>query len=248
MADKILYWEFDDKTGTLSISKKSVGYDFERQYSFVLTRYKDKYTHEESLKINSFYNCKENGCICTYIYSLDKDLKKLMRYGVAFDKILYADLQQQIEKVYLQLKEDYSKSKEKTETKDFEEKELKNFLEMISEVIKEFEFKTGYYHIPVEQFNLLVEESGYSDYDLKGIKEILSKKDYIKCGKNRLTNIVRIGTKPIRVISFNKKMLIDNGYITKDEEVEKNKHAKETTNNGSADNTDGIVEDKKNGK
>ena len=201
MAGKKIEWDFDKDNGIIFVSDKSKDADIEKAFSFKLTRYKNNSTYEESLRVESFYNGIQNGYVDTFIYSLDKDLKKLMRFGVAFSGIVYADLQKEIENIYLSLK--IFASEDENGPKMVDKEVMEHILQMIGEFIKEFDIKDKYYHIPVEQFNLLIEESDFSKYDIISIKKWLAENKYIKCGIGRLTNLVRVKEKPIRVISFN---------------------------------------------
>jgi len=205
---KKIVWLFDEKNGILSISNESKEADSEKAFSFKLTRYKDSTSHEESLKITCYYDdgvngSQNNGNINTHIYDLDKDLKGLMKYGVAFSGVLFSDLQQQIQKVYLQLTVQ-PPEKDPNAPKMVDDSVMQEILSMIGECIKAFDFDDKFYNIPVEQFNQLIEDSEYRVYSLKEIKIWLAdqSKGYTKCGKGRLTNIVRIKDKPTRVISF----------------------------------------------
>ena len=198
---KKIVWKFNQSNSTLSVSEESNEADNEKAFSFKLTRYKNKETFQESLRIESFYNGAENGYIDTFIYSLDNDLKQLKKYGVAFSVHVYSDLKQEIENVYLSLspiEPAYDENAPKTVDKIV----MKAILEMIGEVINVFELNDGYYHIPVEQFNLLIEESEFNEYDITSIKKWLSINDFIKCGIGRFTNLIRVNGKPTRVISF----------------------------------------------
>lgn len=198
---KKIIWEFNHSESTLSVSEESKEAENEKAFSFKLTRYKNKETYQESLRIESFYNGAENGYIDTFIYSLDNDLKQLKKYGVAFSGIVYTGLKQEIENVYLSLspiEPAYDENAPKTVDKIV----MKAILEMIGEVVNVFGLDEGYYHIPVEQFNLLIDESEFKEYNITSIKEWLSKNNFIKCGIGRFTNLVRLNQKPTRVISF----------------------------------------------
>lgn len=200
MAGKKVIWEFDEKEEKIFVSDKSTGAHVEEPFSFILKRYKDADTKEEHLEIKCKYNEEDNGTVSTYIYNLSKDLKEFLKYGIAFSNTIYNDLEMEIRKHYLELKRNDIEKVHK-------DADMQSIFDMICEVIKTFDdgATEEYYNIPVEQFNSLIEESKYSKkYDLITIKKWFMNEDnqYIKCGKGRLSNIVRIKGKPTRVISF----------------------------------------------
>ena len=125
---------------------------------------------------------------------------------MAFSGIVFASLQNEIEKVYLPMNV-VDPLVDPNAPKLVDNTVMQSVLSMIGDVIGEFDLKDGYYHIPVDVFNQLIQESDYTDYDLGSIKEWLANpaNGYIKCGVGRLTNLVRIKDKPTRVISFKKK-------------------------------------------
>ena len=79
----------------------------------------------------------------------------------------------------------------------------------------------------VNEFESIVKDSDYSMYSLSDIRERLKEQGYIKCGKGRTSNLVRLnkGSEPVRVISFFKEKinhLISNIENKKDEAVSLN--------------------------
>ncbi|MGH4117922.1 hypothetical protein [Clostridium sp.] len=220
---KKILWETDKAAGTIKVSNKSIKYEIEQSFSFKLTRYKNK-KYEESLRIECFYNDGKNGVVDTFIYRLDKDLKDFMKYGVAFSELVYKDFQKEIEKAYMYL-EATDPVEDENAPKMVDDKIMEGtegILSMIGSVITEFHTKDEYYHIPVEEFNMLINESDFKIYDLVKIKEWLSKKKFLKCVKGRTTNIVRLKPteKPIRVISINVSE-IEKYIPNKSEDIEK---------------------------
>ena len=79
---KNVRWEFDKANATIYVSDDSVKADNEKRFSFKIERYKDEVTREESLKVLSILDGKENGSIVTSILNLSDDIKQLKRFGV----------------------------------------------------------------------------------------------------------------------------------------------------------------------
>ncbi|WP_101909251.1 hypothetical protein [Marasmitruncus massiliensis] len=195
----------DDGYANLFIKNDCVNCDFEKMFSFQLRRKKVIQTYQEHLIIESFYNNEPNGSIETNIYSLGKDLKQFMQYGVAFSSIVYADLQNEIEKNYLTLPIQYVNLYEKKLTDDI--------LHLVAELCSEYELVDGFYDIPVDQFNKSIQDSEYSDHDLKEIKKMLKDLNYTQCNTGRYSYLTRINEKPTRVMRIKAKEL--NQYISK---------------------------------
>lgn len=195
---KFTGWDFEKDTIYIKDERKDA--EREKAFSFKLTRYKDKNTHEESLRIESFYKGNENGYIDTHIYDLGADLKKLKRYGVAFERSVYMNLQKKIEEVYLSL-DRVDPDENPNAPKHIDDSIMNEMISMIGDFAEQYELIDGCYHIPVENFNELIQESVYNEYNISEIKEWLKKYNYIKTGIGRYTNVKRIRNKATRVIS-----------------------------------------------
>lgn len=129
-----------------------------------------------------------------------------MQYGVAFSPIVYADLQNEIEKNYLTLPIQYINLYEKKPTDDI--------LHLVAELCSEYELVDGFYDIPVDQFNKSIQDSEYSDHDLKEIKKMLKDLNYTQCNTGRYSYLTRINEKPTRVMRIKANEL--NQYISKE--------------------------------
>lgn len=166
------------------------------KFHFKLTRYKDLTTHLESLKIDSFFEGKENGSITTTIYSLEDDIKELMKYGVAFSAIVFRDMRKVIEENYLLLN-----TVPVTVESD---KRFNSLIKLVDGIIGEQEDKgRGYCSIPVKEFDELAKECEYNDYEIRALREKLANGGFIQTGNGRYTVTERIKDKPVRVIRFN---------------------------------------------
>lgn len=228
---KRLFWEFinnlSEKTGEIIVDEeRSSEIELEKQFKFSLKRHKNS-KHEEWLQIQCLYNGNDNGNIETSLADLDKDIKKFERYGVALDGFAYASLILSIRSNYLALGINEAKGKDIILTDDV----FNNILQMLCEVVIEYyngiEYNKDTYDMAVNEFESIVKDSDYSMYSLSDIRERLKEQGYIKCGKGRTSNLVRLnkGSEPVRVISFFKEKinhLISNIENKKDEAVSLN--------------------------
>lgn len=197
---KDIFWVFDSPD-MVKVSPDSTKTDIEKQFVFRLTRYKDAETHEESLKIESLLNGQPNGFIVTTIYSLDSDIKELMKFGVVLSALQFRELRIVIEKNYLSLAVTPIEFESDTRLKDFLAL-AKEFVEGDKKLITE-----DFCYIRVNDFNGLAEDSGYSSYEIRALRSALASQKYIRTMGNRNAIIVRLHDKPERVIAFYREKL-----------------------------------------
>lgn len=174
--------------------------DSKNDFSFKLIRYKDKDTHKESLKIISLYKDDDNGYIITSVVSLEKDIKKLMDFGVVLSSLEFKDLCMAIEENYLAL--------DKKTISLLEDSRLADLVDQVKSFVSGNEklITAELCFIPVADFNGLAEDCGYYTYEMKALREQLATDKYIKTSKNtsgtRYAVLERIDDKPQRVIAF----------------------------------------------
>lgn len=187
------------------------------RFYFELTRYKDSATHVESLKIDSFYDGKENGSITTTIYSLEDDIRELMKYGVAFSTIVFRDMRKTIEENYLLLNT-------VTVTVKSDDR-FNSLINLVNENMKKQENASeDFYSIPVKDFDELAKDCEYKDYEMRVLREKLAKSGLIKAGNERYTTTDRIKDKVVRVIKFD----IDEVKKTASSEISSNEEKSDT--------------------
>lgn len=197
---KRVIWKFETPD-RVTVSDASTRADAEKKFEFVLTRYKDSDTHEESLRIDSYKEGKENGSIVTTPYSLDSELTNLKRYGVMFSPLAFRDLRKVIEENYLDIKET-------AVTLDGDDRR-----DSLISLVKEFVIgntdlvEPDFCYIPVNQFNGLAEDCGYLAYEMKTLRASLEKDGYIRKQGERYTVLHRINSKPERTIAFHQSKL-----------------------------------------
>lgn len=197
MENKVV-WGFDVDTGVLSVDEKCYGeiVDFVKQYTFELIRYKDTETKEEALEIKCKENGDDNGSIMTNLFSLDKDIKQFMRYGVAFSDLDYSTLVLEIRKIYGQI--------DKAVPKNQFNESIENLLTFVGEYIAQGkdDGKSELCNIPINTFNSMLQDCGISQMDIASFKKSLQSTGYIKTGAGRLTRLVREKDDVARVITF----------------------------------------------
>lgn len=191
-------WEFQ-KPNTIVYAEDTD--NIKKRFSFQLVRYKDNDTYEESLKIISLLNGKDNGSIVTDIMSLDKDIKQLMKYGVVLSALDFRDLRIAIENSYLDIPETEVKLSDDTRLTDLLAA-VKTFVEGDRTLITQ-----KYCFIQVIHFNELAEDCGYDSYEMKNLRNMLHTKQYIRKQGDRYAVLERIANKPQRVIAFDREKL-----------------------------------------
>lgn len=196
---KMVHWVFD--TDTIKVSNNSVQADREKRFSFHLIRYKDSNTYEESLKIECYLDGNNNGSILTDICNLEHDLKLFVRYGVVLSAIDFRDIRKVIEDNYLLLNAIPISLTDDTQ--------LKNLLDAVKEYVQQDKhFLRGKLaFVPVRDFNGLAEDCGYSSYEMRALRSKLAENGYLCKQGDRYAGIVRLYSKPERVMSFNQDKL-----------------------------------------
>lgn len=218
---KSVVWVFDSKTGMMCVdtvtSKKA---ELEARFSFKLEVYKDSETHVESMKITNFKDGSENGSITTSIVDLPQDIKKFKRFGVVIGDTYFRDLASDIAKHYLDIQ---------VSTVSFARND-ERFNDLIRQVTDFITGLEGYIterfcYIPVNEFNGLAVDCGYSDYEMRTLREQLVQSGFIHKDEKsgRYTKIQRIKKdKPERVIAFDREKL----EVAMPEKQDKQKKAK----------------------
>lgn len=170
-------------------------------FSFRLERYKDDSTHEESLKISSLLDGNDNGFIITTIYNLEKDITQLMKYGVVLSVIEFKDLQQAIVNNYLKLKP--------VAISLDSDSRFTELIALVREYVDSNEdlIANNFCYIPVNEFNILAEDCGFYEYEIKILRRQLRDKDYIHTTGNRYAIPARIKNRVVRAIAFKKDKL-----------------------------------------
>lgn len=165
-------------------------------FSFRLERYKDSSTYEESLKIFSVVNDKDNGFIVTTIYNLEKEIEQLMKYGVILSPIEFKDLHKVIKANYLNL---VSVPVSLAKDSRFDEliTSVKEYVNGNADLITK-----DFCYVPVAEFNTLVEDCGFYEYEMKALRRQLKDEGYIRTEGNRYAIPKRIKDKVARVIAF----------------------------------------------
>jgi len=197
---KKIVWKFDKDTQTISIDENnSSQFELEKQFTFKLTRYKDNDSKKELLHIQCKLDGEPNGSKEVAISNIERPLREFADYGAAFSGLIYADLQKTIELSYLKL--------EKEEYISEDDEKMVTVCKMLGEIISTYDLKDGMYHIPVEQFDQLLDEDNHHKSEIKAIKQWLKGHDYTMTSGDRLSYLVRLKDKPIRAISIKKEKI-----------------------------------------
>lgn len=200
---KIVVWCFDRNTSIMSVNiDKSAKAELEGQFSFKLERYKDSDTHEESIKITNYKNGSENGVVVTSILDLASDITKFKKFGVVIGDTYFRDLVKQIELIYLEIDE-------VPVTFDNDDGRMNDLISQVKEYVTGSSdlVEKDFCYIPVTMFNGLVEDCGYRSYEMKTLREQLSKGGYIHMKSGRFAILKRIKDKPERVVAFYREKL-----------------------------------------
>lgn len=192
-----IVWTFNKEKSTISAGNAT-------PFSFELERYKDANTFEETLKISSLLKGEANGFIVTTIYNLGKDIKQLKKYGVVLSDIDFIDLQKAIENNYLKLKIESVNLEKDSKDHRFEDliASVKEFVDGNVDLIT-----NDLCYVPVNEFNGLVKDCKYYEYEMKALREQLATQGYIQTPENRYTKVVRIKGKGVRAIAFKRDKL-----------------------------------------
>lgn len=193
---KKVIWKFVNPGG-IFVAEESTKADAEKKFSFLLTRYKDSDTHEESLRIDCFKDEEENGSIVTTPCSLDNDLVDLKRYGVMFSPIVFRDLRKVIEENYLDIQE-------KAVSLSDNDKRQATLIELVKEFVSGDSdlVKKDFCYVPVNQFNGFAEDCGYYSYEMRTLRVSLAKGGYIRKQGDRYAVSHRINNKMERTVAF----------------------------------------------
>lgn len=200
MSDKRVYWEFV-APDIIRVSDDCDDKAKEKLFPFQLVRYKDSDTHEESLKIISIVDGTENGSIVTNILDLEKDIKQLMRFGVVLNQIEFREICRRIEENYVSLNKTPVTLGNDSRLGDLIE-EVKKYVRSSADYITEDDC-----YVPVNDFNGMASDGGYSGYEMKTLRKTLASGGYIRTTPGRYATLARIRNKPERVIAFDRKKL-----------------------------------------
>lgn len=172
------------------------------QFSFKLERYKDSDTYEESLKIYSIDGEKDNGFIITSIFNLSRDIEKLKKYGVLLSAIDFRDIEKLIEANYLKL-EPVTVSLDSDTRFDELIEAVKEHMNGNKDMIT-----NDLCYILVNDFNDLVKDCGFYEYEMRALRGQLKDKGYILTKGNRYAIPARIKKdKVVRAIAFKRDKL-----------------------------------------
>jgi len=198
---KQVNWIFDN--GVMRVdTESSYKADVESRFQFKLVIYKDADTHIESIKITNYKDGQENGSIVTSILDLGKDLRTFKKFGVVMGDTYFRDLAQKIEINYPNIEVgEVTISKSDTRYNELIT-EVKDYLSGSAEYITE-----DFCYIPVNMFNEICDDCGYSDYEMKNLRSQLAQDKYIHVVSGRYAILKRLGSKPERVIAFYRKKL-----------------------------------------
>lgn len=221
MEKKKVSWKFDPKSSMIFVSKEeSSSAELEARFKFQLEIFKDSETHIESMKITNYVIDKEvvaagewesavgteNGSIITSVVNLPQDIKKFKQFGVVIGDTYYRDLAKRIE-------EEYSNIKVSTVTFAKNDTRYNDLLDEIKRFFTEYNdgdyITVDFCNIPVNLFNGLAYDCGYSEYEMKNLRVQLGKDNYIYVDEKsgRYAILKRISSKPERVIAFYRKKL-----------------------------------------
>lgn len=217
---KKVHWDFDSVNSVMYVSEKSKLADIEARFKFKLVIYKDSETHVESMKITNYVIDKqlvvdkkwvdaagaENGSIVTSIVDLPQDIKKFKQFGVVMGDTYFRDLARRIEQEYA----DITVSTVTLSDSDDRYKDLIDEIRRYFEEYKEKDYVTGdSCYMPVNMFNGLVYDCGYSEYEMKNLRGQLAQDGYIYHNKEsgRYAILKRLSGKPERVIAFKRDKL-----------------------------------------
>ncbi len=200
---KNVVWMFDRQTGVMSVDvNKSNKADIEARFSFKLEVYKDSETHVESMKITNFKDRNENGSIVTSIVDLGRDIKDFKRFGVVMGDTYYRDLARRIEEEYVNIEvSTVTFATGDTRYSDFLG-EVKEFFIGSTEYISD-----DFCYVPVNMFNELFTDCGYSEYEMKNLRTQLAQGGYIHVVSGRYAILKRLSNKPERVVAFYREKL-----------------------------------------
>lgn len=180
--------------------------------------YKDSETHVESMKITNFVVDRdtvtagewetaegtENGSIVTSIVDLSQDIKKFKRFGVVMGDTYFRDLARRIE-------EEYADIKVGTVTLSESDTRYNDLLAEIKRYFTEYRendyITADFCNIPVNTFNGLAYDCGYSEYEMKNLRSQLDEDGYIHVVSGRYAILKRLASKPERVVAFYREKL-----------------------------------------
>lgn len=206
MAEKAkkVSWVLDKTSSTISVDmENSFKAELESRFQFKLVIYKDPDTHIESMKITNYKDGVENGSIVTSVVDLGRDIKDLKKFGVVIGDSYFRDLVREIEEHYLDIQ---------VSTVSFSQNDNR-LNELLDQIRTYFSGLDAYIdknscYIPVNDFNGLVDDCGYSDYEMRTLREQLVQNGYIQKTTERYTMLKRIKKdKPERVVAFNREKL-----------------------------------------
>ena len=203
-AKKVL-WVLDKASSTIGVdTENSIKAELECRFQFKLVIYKDADTHVESMKITNYKDGVENGSIVTSIVDLSQDIKKFKRFGVVMGDTYFRDLARRIEEEYVNIEVG-------TVTVSKDDIRYSNLIEEVKRYFQEYReddyISGGFCNVPVNVFNGLASDCGYSEYEMRDLRSQLAEDNYIRIVSGRYAVLKRIGSKPERVIAFNGKML-----------------------------------------
>lgn len=190
--------EVDYANSQITLTLKDNTGEPQTVFSFLLERFKDVDTYEETLKISCQKDGKDNGVIVTDIMNLSKDITGFMRFGVVIGQTYFSDVAQKIQDNYFNITEQTSSLQS--------DNRLTELLSQVKEYVGDSkDYRTqDFCFVPVVDFNGLAEDCGYASYEMKPLRALLVNQNFVYTVGGRFAQLKRIKTKPERVVMFYK--------------------------------------------
>lgn len=158
----------------------------------------------ERLKVEIYENNSDTPYATTYISNstIERDIIKLCEYGAFLNR-------KDVMQIVKTIRQDYNKMAvavdEEAKTLGADLPNIVRFIcgYIFQQGIKAVRIKTDeLYNIPVGDFSNLIENSPFSCYPLKNIKQALNDMGYTACSSGRADNTIKVSGKAIKVVSF----------------------------------------------
>ncbi len=179
-------------------------------YFFIIKRYKDRLSDYEMLEISAFHYCTDNnvctiqkcGKVKTVLSKIVDNLRTLIDYGVALPTTRFNDIGRFIldnYNMFAHIDMDINVSDSILTNKVLDK--------IVNELIQDENVKNKGW-ISINKYNKLIKESEYTNIPRLKIRKMLKEEGYTDCDVGRTDKSITIGSESLRVIMFNKDMLL----------------------------------------
>lgn len=194
------YWRIDNDGIAQSHDFTGVGDGLE-DFRFRVSRLKDIYSCEETLRIEAYHGGRPCGWRVLRVSRLETDITGLLDIGIHLSRLEFIELRRIIQKHYYHLEPTLTEAIGNTVADGVVEGVVGLFREYVRD--RFMEPRDGHYNIPTEEFKREFSESVFRGHSISDIKEALRVRGYTRCNARRNDFAIKEDGVNRRYISFN---------------------------------------------